>query len=116
MAHRTILTERRRSEFFDLPTDDASMLRHYTLADDDLEHVNDRRRSENRIGFALQLCVLRYPGRLLSSDEIIPEKVLRFIAAQLGLTGDDILPYAARRQTRQQHLHALRQIYGFRMF
>jgi hypothetical protein len=41
---------------------------------------------------------------------------LRFIAAQLGLTGEDILPYAARRQTRQQHLHAIRQIYGFKMF
>ena len=26
------------------------------------------------------------------------------------------MPYAARRQTRQQHLHALRQIYGFKMF
>ena len=116
MPRRSVLTERQRSALFDLPTDDASMLRHYTLADDDLEHVNDRRRSENRIGFALQLCALRYPGRLLSSDEVIPEKVLRFIAAQLGLTGDDILPYAARRQTRQQHLHAIRQIYGFKMF
>lgn len=116
MAHRTILTERQRSALFDLPTGDASMLQHYTLADDDLEHVNDRRRSENRIGFALQLCVLRYPGRLLSSDEVIPEKVLRFIAAQLGLASDDILLYAVRRQTRQQHLHTLRQIYGFKMF
>ena len=99
-----------------LSTDEAAMLRHYTLADDDLEHINARRRPENRVGFALQLCALRFPGRLLSSDEIIPEKVLRFIAAQLGLTGDDILPYAARRQTRQQHLHALRQIYGYKMF
>ncbi|MES0865010.1 DUF4158 domain-containing protein, partial [Ruegeria sp. SCPT10] len=116
MPRRSVLTERQRLALFDLPTDDASMLHHYTLADDDLEHINDRRRSENRIGFALQLCALRYPGRLLSSDEVIPEKVLRFIAAQLGLTGDDILPYAARRQTRQQHLHAIRQIYGFRMF
>ncbi len=116
MAHRTILTERQRSVLFDLSTDDASMMRHYILADDDIEHINERRRSENRIGFALQLCALRYPGRLLSSDEVIPEKVLRFIAAQLGLIGDDILPYAARRQTRQQHLHALRQIYGFKMF
>lgn len=116
MPRRSILTERQRSALFDLPTDDASMLRHYILADDDLERINERRRSENRIGFALQLCALRYPGRLLSSDEIIPEKVLRFIAAQLGLTGDDILPYASRRQTRQQHLHALRQIYGFKMF
>lgn len=116
MAHRTILTERQRSALFDLPTDDAPMMRHYILADDDMEHINERRRPENRVGFALQLCALRYPGRLLSSDEIIPEKVLRFIAAQLGLTGDDVLPYAARRQTRQQHFHAIRQIYGFKMF
>ena len=116
MAHRTVLTKRQRSTLFDLSTDDASILRHYTLADDDIEHINDRRRPENRIGFALQLCALRYPGRLLTSDEVIPEKMLRFVAAQLGLTGDDALPYAARRQTRQQHLHALRQIYGFKMF
>ena len=116
MAHRTILTERQRSALFDLPTDEILMLRRYTLADDDLEHINERRRPENKIGFALQLCALRYPGRLLSSGEVIPEKILRFIAAQLGLTGDDVIPYAARRQTRQQHLHALREIYGFKMF
>ena len=116
MPRRSILTERQRSALFDLQTDETLMLRHYTLADDDIEHINERRRPENKIGFALQLCALRYPGRLLSSGEVIPEKVLRFIAAQLGLTGDHVLPYAARRQTRQQHLHALRQIYGFKMF
>lgn len=116
MAHRTILTERQRSALFDLPTDEAAMLRHYILADDDLEHIKERRRPENKFGFALQLCALRYPGRLLTSDEVIPAKVIRFIGAQLGLTGDEILPYAARRQTRQQHLHALREIYGYKMF
>ena len=41
---------------------------------------------------------------------------MRSIAAQLGLTGDDVLPYAARRQARQQDLNAFRQIYGFKMF
>ncbi len=105
-----------RAALFDLPTDEAVMLRHYTLADDDIEHINERRRPENKIGFALQLCALRYPGRLLSSDEVIPEKILRFIAAQLGLSAGDVLPYAARRQTRQQHLHNLRVVYGFKMF
>lgn len=44
MAHRTILTERQRSALFDLPTDETLMLRHYTLADDDIEHINERRR------------------------------------------------------------------------
>ncbi len=46
MPRRSILTERQRSALFDLPTDDASMLRYYTLADDDLEHINDRRSAE----------------------------------------------------------------------
>ena len=44
MAHRTVLTERQRSALFDLPTDRTVMLRHYTLADDDLEIIRARRR------------------------------------------------------------------------
>ena len=116
MAHRTIMTARQRAALFNLATDEASILFHYTLSDDDLEHINERRRPENRFGFALQLCALRHPGRLLSAGEVIPEPIVRFIGVQLGMTGDELLPYAARRQTRQQHLHALRQLYGFKMF
>ena len=115
MAHRTILTDRQRAALFDLPRTEAEMLRHYILADDDIELIQDRRRPENRIGFALQLCVLRYPGRLLSQGEVIPDKVLRFIGAQLGITSEALLAYAARRQTRQEHLAALRAIYGYKM-
>ena len=116
MPRRSILTSRQRAALFDMPTDEASLLRHYTLADDDIEHIRERRRAENQLGFALQLCVLRYPGRLLGSGEVIPEEVLNFIGAQLGITGDALLTYAARRQTRQEHLVALREIYGYRMF
>lgn len=43
MAHRTILTGRQRSVLFDLPTDEAALLRHYTLADDGLEIIRARR-------------------------------------------------------------------------
>ncbi|MDK3075885.1 DUF4158 domain-containing protein [Sedimentitalea sp. JM2-8] len=39
MAHRTVLTDRQRAALFDLPTDEASMLHHYTLSDDDLEII-----------------------------------------------------------------------------
>ena len=70
MAHRTILTERQRSVLFDLPIDETAMLRHYILADDDLEIIRARRRPHNRFGFALQLCALRYPGRLLISVSV----------------------------------------------
>ena len=84
MPRRHILTDRQRADLFDLPTDESLLLHHYTLADDDIEHIHERRRPENRIGFALQLCALRYPGRLLSHGEVIPEKMLQCAR----LTGD----------------------------
>ena len=116
MPRRSILTDRQRAALFDLPTDDASMLRHYTLADDDLELIHARRRSHNRFGFALQLCALRYPGRLLAPGEVIPLAVTRFLAAQLGIRPDELAGYAAREETRHEHLAALRAIYGYKMF
>lgn len=40
MPRRNILTERQRSALLDLPTDEMSLLRHYTMSDEDLEHIN----------------------------------------------------------------------------
>ena len=116
MPRRSVLTARQRATLFDLPTDEASILRHYTLADDDLETIGTRRRPHNRLGFALQLCVLRYPGRLLAPGEVIPEQITRFLAAQLGLRSDDLIDYAIREETRHEHLATLREIYGYKMF
>ena len=39
------------------------------------------------LGFALQLCVLRYPGRLLTPGEFVPPAVVDFIGRQLDLDG-----------------------------
>ena len=116
MPRRTILTDRQRSALFDLPVDEPSLRKHYTLADDDLQHIGQRRRGENRLGFALQLCALRHPGRALQPGELIPSAVVEFIGAQLGVAVEALLPYAARRQTRQEHMTALRSIYGYRAF
>ena len=91
MPRRHILSARQRSALLDLPTDEASLLRHYILADDDLIHVDRRRRPENRIGFALQLCALRYPGRMLAPGEVIPLAASAFLGAQLGIAGGGAL-------------------------
>ena len=64
----------------------------------------------------MQLCALRYPGRLLAPGEVIPEAMTRFLAAQLGLRPDDLADYAAREETRREHLAALRDVYGYKMF
>ena len=116
MPRRSVLTERQRSALFDLPTDQATILRHYTLADDDIEHIRTRRHSRNRMGFALQLCAFRYPGRLLSPGETIPLEVSQFIAAQLGEKPDALACYAETDVTRRRHLADLREFYGYKMF
>ena len=116
MPRRQILTDRTRTALFDLPTDEASLLRHYTLADDDIEHIRTRRSAHNKLGFALQLCAFRYPGRLLNSGEIIPLEMAEFVAAQIGVKGIDLAGYAETDVTRRRHLIDLRDIYGYKMF
>lgn len=116
MAHRTILTAKQRSALFDLPVDEPTLLKHFTLADEDLEYIQQRRRPRNQLGFALQLCALRYPGRSLSPREIIPVEITSFLAAQLGLRAEELGDYAIREETRHEHMAALRQIFGYRAF
>ncbi|WP_228710354.1 DUF4158 domain-containing protein [Klebsiella pneumoniae] len=110
MSRRHIFTERQRAALFDLPTDELSLLKFYTLGDDDLENIRQRRRPENRIGFALQLCALRYPGRALAPGEMIPREVLSFVGAQLGVPADALLTYATRRKPSAAHGHAARNL------
>ena len=121
MPRRSIWSARQRAALFDLPADEAALLRHYTLSDDDIEHIRLRRGGHNRLGFALQLCAFRYPGRILAVGEAIPLEVLRFIAAQLiaaqlGMRAEDPGGHAVREETRREHLTEIRRIYGYRMF
>ena len=116
MPRRTVLTTRQRAALFDLPTTQSEFLTHYILSDADLSEINIRRGPHNQIGFAVQLCALRHPGRLLQRGEIIPAAMLDFIGSQLGLNGDDLLTYGARDVTCYQHSAALQRIYVYRQF
>lgn len=116
MARRAVLTTRQREALFALPADEPALLRHCILSEEDLAHVRGRHRPRNRLGFALQLCALRYPGRLLRPGETIPEAMLAFVGGQLGLGADDLAGYAARSETHYEHSAALQRLYGFRPF
>ena len=65
MPTKTILSPAQRAVIFDPPADRATIERLYTLGPDDLAQVARRRRGANRLGYAVQLCYLRHPGRRL---------------------------------------------------
>ncbi len=116
MPRRRALTEAQLETLFALPITEADLIRHWTLDGADLAAVDRRRGASNQLGYALQLCAFRYPGRLLRPGEAIPEPALRFVAEQVHVGTDALAAYAIRRQTRQEQLDDLREAFGFRMY
>ena len=82
----------------------------------DLANVRARRRASNRLGFAVQLCVLRHPGRVLDPTELPPAPMLAFVAKQIGADPALFGEYARRAETRREHLLELQRFLGLRGF
>ena len=74
------------------------------------------RRPHNRLGFAVCLAYLRHPGRALDPEETPPPAVLNYIAEQLALLPRLFADYAARDETRREHLLELCQHLQMRPF
>ena len=62
MPRRYILTASERAGLVAIPTDETELIRLYTLSEQDLSVIKQRRGDANRLGFAVLLCWLRYPG------------------------------------------------------
>lgn len=62
-----------------------------------------KRRGMNRIGFAVQPCLLRYPGQGLGPCDQPPEAMIAFVADQVGVPPAASADYAHRDQTRREH-------------
>lgn len=104
MPRRTILSTAQRASFEILSTEPSELAKHYTLSPEDLVLIRKRRRSMNRLGFAVQLCLIRYPGRTLRSRENPPQLFIEFIAEQIGCEACNFSEYASRDQTRREHV------------
>lgn len=116
MSIRALLSAEQRNRLFAIPVERAEMARHYVLAPDDLVLIGAKRRAPNRLGFAIQLCLLRYPGQGLGPGEHPPEPLVGFVAEQIGLTPGAFAEYAARDQTRREHAAELQALLGLRRF
>lgn len=117
MRGKELLTLEQRQEFIQIPSDsDWDLGTYYTFSSHDLYIINKHRRDHNRLGFAVQLAVLRYPGWPLSELKSVPDSVLRYIAKQIGVQPSVFSQYAQRETTRREHMEEIRQAYGYRSF
>src|SRR3546814_4954567 len=101
---------------YDAPLDEREIVRHYTLTGDDLEIVGRRRGDATRLGFAMLLLYMRWPGRALEAGELPPGPVLAYVGRQLGVSPEAFADYAHRDQTRREHLVDILRSHGFRAF
>ena len=62
MPRRSILSATERDTLLALPESQDDLIRYYTFNDSDLSLIRQRRGDANRLGFAVQLSLLRYPG------------------------------------------------------
>jgi hypothetical protein len=116
MPRRTLLSSEQRARLLSIPIDAAEMTRHFVLSAEDLTLIRTKRRATNRLGFAIQLCALRHPGRVLDPAELLPEAMLAFVGKQIGIDPALFGDYARRAETRREHLIELQKLLRLRTF
>lgn len=118
MVTRELLSPVQRLQFTEIPDSITArdIARYYTFSNEELKIIKERRRPHNRLGFAVQLCYLRFPGRVWNLGETVPESVLSYIASQLKLDSIIIGEYSQRDTTRREHLGEIQHLFGFHTF
>jgi TnpA family transposase len=116
MPRRSILSAAERESLLALPDTNDELIRHYTFSESDLSIINQRRGAANRLGFAVQLCYLRFPGIILGVDHPPSPPLLKLVADQLKVAAERWDEYGQREQTRRNHLVELQIAFGFQIF
>ena len=116
MGRRSILSGTERASLLDLPESPDDLARFYTFNDSDIALIRQRRGDANRLGFAIQLALMRYPGYTLASDTELPGSIIEWVARQVRVDASAWAKYGARDETRREHSQELRAYLGMSTF
>lgn len=116
MPRRSILTTSEKESLIAIPENEEDLIRYYTFSEADFSIIRQRRGAANRLGFAVQLCYLRYPGQFLGPNQTPHAKILEIAAKQLKVSSGVWEEYGQREQTRREHLLELQAAYQYRLF
>lgn len=89
------------------------LARYFHLDDTDRMLIAQKRGAHNWLGFAVQLCTVRYLGTFLEDPLAVPSSVLSFLAQQLYIEVDDNVYAYSTGEQRWQHASEIRRHYGY---
>ena len=93
------------------------LARFFYLDDADLATITARRGDHNRLGYAVQMCSVRFLGTFPSNPLDVPQGVVKHLAAQLSI-GDPLCigQYLDRPATHREHAGEIQVRLGYRDF
>lgn len=111
------LTDTERQVYEQVPPEISShdLLTYFQFSDQDRELLSLQRRPANRLGFALQLTLIRYLGFIPQQwMSQVPAAAIEFVSEQLKLENGTLNHYGQREATRSGHLKSIMQYLGWR--
>lgn len=96
----------------EIPPED--VVTYFTLTPLDSACVPLHSAAHNRLGFALQLCALRYLGYYPKTLTTVSADTVSYVAQQLGLEACDLSAYGERSHTKTDHAKAIEDHLRFR--
>jgi TnpA family transposase len=111
----SFLTHRERARYSRFPAEilPEDLSAYFTLSPSDLTEVYSQRGHHNRLGFALQLCTLRYLGFVPDDLSAAPTSVITHLAGQVGAHPGALENYGRRERTRSDHYALVQAHLGF---
>src|SRR2546421_3303677 len=106
--------ERERLTRFPAEVPPEDLVSAFTLSPKDITRVLLHRGQPNYLGFALQMCALRYVGFAPDDLSTAPASVVKYVARQLGVSPEALKQYGTRPQTRTDHLQEILSYLEFR--
>jgi len=105
--------EKERLENFPSEITEVDKTAFFTLTDNDLALISRRTGEQNRLGFAIILCCLRFLGFIPESFFNIPTETLKYLAGQLRIN-EAVMPTYQRIRTKQTQIQEILTYTGFR--
>ena len=89
---------------------------YFHLDDRDRRLLEPRRHAHTRLGFALQLCTVRFLGTFLSDPTDVPHNVVVHLSSQLNIADWTVLARYREGEMRYDHVHEIMAEYGYQDF